>query len=169
MPETMSHTSSTTTPRGRARADSCPDAGTPADESPRPRVTPPSGRVRHSDSRIGVGLAGGFYPAPHRYQLYLSADCPRSLRVRAALDLLGLGGSVAVTQLAPSGGTPDAYASLRRVYEATWHRYDGPLTVPALCDRWTGRVVSNRTADILRDLAGLSETRSATGRDRERA
>ncbi|MFI6493409.1 glutathione S-transferase C-terminal domain-containing protein [Streptomyces sp. NPDC050564] len=106
-------------------------------------------------SRIGVGAAGGFYPAPHRYQLYLSEGCPRSLRLSITLDLLGLKDSVATTILAHPAETPDAFASLRSAYEATWHHYEGPLTAPALCDRWSGRIVSNHTPDILRDLAGL--------------
>ncbi|MEU5701193.1 glutathione S-transferase family protein [Streptomyces aurantiacus] len=109
--------------------------------------------------RIGVGLAGGFYPAPHRYQLYLSEGCQRSLRVSITLALLGLENSTATTVLTRPAETPDAFAALRRAYEATWHHYDGPLTAPALCDRWSGRVVSNHTPDILRDLADLSGLR----------
>ncbi|MEV7085180.1 hypothetical protein AB0O07_04645 [Streptomyces sp. NPDC093085] len=107
-------------------------------------------------SRIGVGAAGGFYPAPHRYGLYLSAGCPRSASVSAVLELLGLTGSVAVTVLTDPVRTPDGFASLRGAYEATAHRYDGPLTVPALRDRWSGRIVSNHVPDILRDLAELA-------------
>ncbi|MGY0055860.1 glutathione S-transferase C-terminal domain-containing protein [Streptomyces sp. LZ34] len=112
-------------------------------------------RPRHTfRSRIGVDVAGGFYPAPHRYQVFLSQGCPRSLRVSITLDLLQLNDSV-TTVFLPS---PAAAGSLRGAYEATWHRYDGPLTVPALCDRWSGRVVSNHTPDILRDIADhLSE------------
>ncbi|MGW1504947.1 glutathione S-transferase C-terminal domain-containing protein [Streptomyces mirabilis] len=106
-------------------------------------------------SRIGVGLAGGFYPAPHRYQLYLAEGCPRSLRITVTLELLGLHDSVPTTLLTLPAETPDAFAALRGAYEATWHHYDGPLTAPALCDRWSGRIVSNHTPDILRDLAGL--------------
>ncbi|MEU6762791.1 glutathione S-transferase C-terminal domain-containing protein [Streptomyces sp. NPDC046853] len=104
-------------------------------------------------SRIGADLAGGFYPAPHRYHLYLSAGCPHSLRVSITLDLLGLRDSVATTLLAPDA--PESSAALdalHRCYEATEHHFDGPLTVPALCDRWSGHVVSNHTPDILRDL-----------------
>lgn len=130
-------------------------------------------RPHRVHSRIGVGLAGGFYPAPHRYQLYLSEGCPCSLRVSITLDLLGLQESVATTLLelptktaetAGAGettetgettGASDSFAALRGAYEATWHHYDGPLTVPALCDRWSGRIVSNHTPDILHDLAGL--------------
>ncbi|MFF1922586.1 glutathione S-transferase family protein [Streptomyces sp. NPDC058221] len=112
----------------------------------------PSSRIH---SRIGVGLAGGFYPAPHRYELFLSARCPRSLRISITLGLLGLQDSVATTLVGHPAETPEALASLRSAYEATMHHYDGPLTAPALCDRWSGRIVSNHTPDILRDLAGL--------------
>lgn len=148
---------------------------------PRPRLTAPA-RARQFRGRIGSEAAGGFYPEPHRYQVYLTAGCPLSLRVSITLDLLGLRDSVATTLTAPSsdpasttgsttaattGSTtppfpaptsapasaPGGPASLRSAYEATVHHYDGPLTVPALCDRWTGRVVSNHTPDILRDLA----------------
>ncbi|MFJ3222227.1 glutathione S-transferase C-terminal domain-containing protein [Streptomyces sp. NPDC086783] len=199
MPETLSHASSTSTPRtgtpepGTADptgpgacsgggdtpgAQSAPaesaDAGAPArcassfrataplDALPRPRGAGSAGAQQHVHNRIGVGLAGGFYPAPHRYQLYLSPDCPRSLRVAVTVDLLGLGDFVATLPASPGApGGPDCSASLRRAYEATWHHYDGPLAVPALCDRWTGRVVSNHTPDILRDLAGLADRTGA--------
>ncbi|PWI41553.1 glutathione S-transferase C-terminal domain-containing protein [Streptomyces sp. ICBB 8177] len=101
-------------------------------------------------ARIGDLRARGFYPAPHRYHLYLEQDCPRSLRVSITLALLGLQDVVGVTVLSSSDEGAEA---LRRAYDATWYRYRGPLTVPALCDQWTGRVVSNHTPDILRDLA----------------
>lgn len=104
-------------------------------------------------SRIGADLAGGFYPAPHRYHLYLSSGCPHSLRVSITLDLLGLRGSVTTTLLTPDT-TPAVLDDLHRYYEATEHHFDGPLTVPALCDRWSGHVVSNHTPDILGDLTG---------------
>ncbi|MGW5180534.1 glutathione S-transferase family protein [Streptomyces sp. NPDC004082] len=193
MPETLSHASSTSTPRtgtpepgttdptgacsgvgdtpgtqsspaesadagAPARCASSFRAAAPLDALPRPRGAGSAGAQQHVHNRIGVGLAGGFYPAPHRYQLYLSPDCPRSLRVAVTVDLLGLGDFVATLPAGPAApGGPDCSASLRRAYEATWHHYDGPLAVPALCDRWTGRVVSNHTPDILRDLAGLAD------------
>ncbi|MEU8789086.1 cell envelope biogenesis protein OmpA [Streptomyces sp. NPDC048643] len=165
MPETASRGSSTagSRPCGQSSTTHTDDgeglftrAGGP---SPSPSATrsrtsvPPLPRTAHS--RIGVGLAGGFYPAPHRYEVYLAASCPRSLRISITLGLLGLTNSVATTLLTHPAGTPDAFASLRRAYEATEHHYDGPFTAPALCDRWTGRIVSNDTSDILRDLTGL--------------
>jgi putative glutathione S-transferase len=105
--------------------------------------------------RIGTGPSGGFYPSPHRYHVYLSPGCPLSLRVSITLGLLRLEGSVGTTVLPGPAGACDALAAaaLRTAYETTRHHYDGPLAVPALCDRWSGRVVSNHTSDILDDLA----------------
>ncbi|MGW7069010.1 glutathione binding-like protein [Streptomyces sp. NPDC054855] len=137
MPETTSH---------RSRPTSLTDPYSP--HEPVPGGSCPAA-IR---SRIGADLAGGFYPAPHRYHLYLSAGCPRSLRVSVTLDLLGLRESVTTTLLTPHA-TAAALDSLHRCYQATEHHFDGPLTVPALCDRWSGHVVSNHTPDILRDLA----------------
>ncbi|WP_328492674.1 cell envelope biogenesis protein OmpA [Streptomyces sp. NBC_00414] len=151
MPETVSRGASTGTFATAART---PVTDTPACSGAAPSATARPHRFR---GRIGVGLAGGFYPAAHRYQLYLSEGCQRSLRVSITLALLGLENSTATTVLTRPAETPDAFAALRRAYEATWHHYDGPLTAPALCDRWSGRVVSNHTPDILRDLADLAE------------
>ncbi|MFF2463606.1 glutathione S-transferase C-terminal domain-containing protein [Streptomyces mirabilis] len=147
MPETASRSSSTD------NTNACSQSSFASGHRPKAAVTSPlPHRLR---SRIGVGLAGGFYPAPHRYELFLSASCPHSLRISITLGLLGPTDSVATTLLAHPAETPDAFASLRRAYEATVHHHDGPLTAPALCDRWSGRIVSNHTPDILRDLAGL--------------
>ncbi|MEW2567342.1 cell envelope biogenesis protein OmpA [Streptomyces sp. NPDC047070] len=157
MPETVSRGSSTGTFATAARTAV---TGAPACGTVPPSATARPHRFR---GRIGVGLAGGFYPAPHRYQLYLSEGCQRSLRVSITLALLGLENSTATTVLTRPAETPDAFASLRRAYEATWHHYDGPLTAPALCDRWSGRVVSNHTPDILRDLTDLAGLRDDEG------
>ncbi|MEW1718209.1 glutathione S-transferase C-terminal domain-containing protein [Streptomyces sp. NPDC093109] len=154
MPETASRSAGTATSRGCQQSSSV--------SGPRPGTTGARTRPYRFRSRIGVGLAGGFYPAPHRYDLYLSASCPRSLRISITLRLLGLEDSVATTLLTHPGETPEAFASLRGAYEATVYHYDGPLTAPALRDRWSGRIVSNRTTDILHDLAGpLSGTDGA--------
>lgn len=156
MPETVSRGSSSTdtftTAASRPSTSHSSGCGTAAGGT---SVPVPATRPHRIRGRIGVGLAGGFYPAPHRYQLYLSEACPYSGRVAVVLDLLGLKGALTTTVLKLPAETPDGFASLRGAYEATWHHYDGPLTAPALCDRWSGRVVSNHTPDILRDLAGL--------------
>ncbi len=103
--------------------------------------------------RIGSDLTGGFYPAPHRYHLYLARGCPRSQRIMITLRLLDLDDAIGTTFLPPATDSPEDLAPLRAAYETTRHHYDGPLTAPALCDRWSGRVVSNHTPDILDDLA----------------
>lgn len=167
MPETASRSSRSSSSRNSgSRGSGSRGSGTgnsltcgPISSGPVPCAAPlrPAAAAQPTriHSRIGVGLAGGFYPAPHRYELFLSASCPRSLRVSITLGLLGLKDSVATTLLGNPAETPAASASLRSAYEATVHHYDGPLTAPALCDRWSGRIVSNHTPDILRDLAGL--------------
>ncbi|WP_169317100.1 glutathione S-transferase C-terminal domain-containing protein [Actinacidiphila oryziradicis] len=114
---------------------------------------PHPGPPPHFRARIGADPGGGYYPAAHRYHLYLSLGCPLSLRVSITLGLLGLEDSVSTTFLPSPAGACDALTALRTAYETTWHHYDGPLTVPALCDVWSGRVVSNHTPDILDDLA----------------
>ncbi|WP_234010297.1 cell envelope biogenesis protein OmpA [Streptomyces sp. SPB074] len=140
-------------------------SGTLAPSSPAlPLCTPAAARhgaglprVREADEpvvreRIGVAGGHGFYPVPHRYALYLTPRRADTLRVAVTVRLLGLADTLALVPL-EGPGTP-AHESLRRAYEATRRHYAGPLAVPALCDRWTGRVVSNHTPDILRDLHG---------------
>ncbi|MFJ4780148.1 hypothetical protein [Streptomyces sp. NPDC088762] len=111
-------------------------------------VLPPTGPAPALRGRIGAG----FSPVPRRYRLYLSAGCPRSLRVAAALAAEGLADAVPATVLGP--GADDT--ALRHAYEAAGHHFDGPLTVPALVDTWSGRVVSDHTPDILDDLRFLA-------------
>ncbi|MBT2447351.1 hypothetical protein J7F03_09745 [Streptomyces sp. ISL-43] len=61
---------------------------------------------------------------------------------------------MALTVLPPGSGSA-AHEGLRRAYEAAGHHHDGALTVPALCDGWSGRVVSHHTPDMLEDLRRL--------------
>ncbi|MFD3547695.1 hypothetical protein ACFWUW_19185 [Streptomyces sp. NPDC058655] len=112
---------------------------------PRPAPAPaPRGRI-----------GAGFCPAPYRYHLYLAAGCPRSEQVAEAHARLGLQDTLAATVLGADSRAP-GHTALRRAYEAAGHHYGGTLTVPALCDTWSGRVVSNHTPDILEDLHFLS-------------
>ncbi|MEV7557096.1 hypothetical protein [Streptomyces sp. NPDC089795] len=115
--------------------------------TPLPRTGPaPAPR-----GRIGAG----FSPVPHRYHLYLRVGCPHSLRVTDTLTELRLARSITTTVL---GTDPRAaeYTALRLAYEAAGHHFDGTLTVPALVDGWSGRVVSDHTPDILDDLRLLA-------------
>ncbi|WP_404961138.1 hypothetical protein [Streptomyces sp. 147326] len=138
-------------------------------------VLPRTGPAPALRGRIGAG----FSPVPHRYRLYLRPDCPRSRRVAAALAALGIEDSVATTVLGTGTGTgagtgagtetdtlagtgagrgteAAGYTALRLAYEAAGHHFDGTLTVPALVDTWSGRVVSDHTPDILDDLHFLA-------------
>ncbi|WP_405441770.1 hypothetical protein OG373_31600 [Streptomyces avidinii] len=119
---------------------------------PRTRtVLPRTGPAPAPRGRIGAG----FSPVPHRYHLYLCADCPRSQQVTAALAALGLADSITATVLGTDPRRAE-YTALRLAYEATGHHFDGALTVPALVDTWSGRVVSDHTPDILDDLRFLA-------------
>ncbi|MER6202914.1 hypothetical protein ABT234_36775 [Streptomyces sp. NPDC001586] len=130
-------------------------------------VLPRTGPAPAPRGRIGAG----FSPVPHRYRLYLRADCPRSRQVAAALAVLGLEDSVATTVLGTgtgagtdigsgsgigSGIESAGYTALRLAYEAAGHHFDGTVTVPALVDTWSGRIVSDHTPDILDDLHFLA-------------
>lgn len=154
MPQT--HAQTTAQPHAQ------PHAQTPAQTAAQPHAqTPDQARVpAPARTRQPQGLRGrigtGFSPEPHRYRVYVAADdCPRCLGVTAAFAALGLADTVALTVLRP-GCDPAGHEELRRAYEATGHDHDGTLTVPALCDGWSGRVVSNHTGDILEDLRRLS-------------
>ncbi|WP_330295335.1 hypothetical protein [Streptomyces sp. NBC_00503] len=128
-------------------------------QSPAPTHAQPQPQARLR-GRIGAG----FSPVPHRYRVFLAADdCPHCRGVAAALAEPGLRDAVAVTVLGSSTDSDSdtrtdsaGHQALRRAYEASGHHHDGPLTVPALCDGWSGRVVSNHTPDILEDLRRLS-------------
>jgi putative glutathione S-transferase len=103
--------------------------------------------------RIGQDARSGHYAVPHRYRLHLSTACPDGLRLAVGHSLLGLHGSCPVTVLpavpdCPGGG----HSALRPLYEASAHHYTGPALAPVLSDDWSGRIVSTRAGDILRDL-----------------
>jgi putative glutathione S-transferase len=103
--------------------------------------------------RIGSGPASGFYPAPQRYQLYLSRSCPHCLRIAVTHSLLSLADTVPLTVLPALPDAGGGYTALNSLYEATWHGHTGPAAAPVLSDGWTGRIVSNHAPDIMRDLA----------------
>ncbi|WEO94043.1 glutathione S-transferase C-terminal domain-containing protein [Streptomyces sp. FXJ1.172] len=103
--------------------------------------------------RIGQDARSGHYAVPHRYRLHLSTACPDGLRLAVGHSLLGLDDSCPVTLLP---AVPDCagggHAVLRPLYEASAHHYTGPALAPVLSDDWSGRIVSTRARDILRDL-----------------
>ncbi|WP_151770021.1 glutathione S-transferase C-terminal domain-containing protein [Streptomyces abyssomicinicus] len=115
-------------------------------------ATPPSA-VPSFRGRIGRDARSGYYAASHRYRLHLSLSCPDCLQIAVTHGLLGLDDTLPLTLLpavpdAPGGG----HRALRPLYEASSHLYPGPAVAPVLSDRWTGRIVSTHTPDILRDM-----------------
>ncbi|MEU6511142.1 glutathione S-transferase C-terminal domain-containing protein [Streptomyces sp. NPDC046942] len=103
--------------------------------------------------RIGRDARSGHYAVPHRYRLHLSTACPDGLRLAVGHSLLGLGDSCPVTVLpAVPDGPGGGHTALGPLYEASAHHYTGPALAPVLSDDWSGRIVSTRARDILRDL-----------------
>ncbi|MFJ3899864.1 glutathione S-transferase C-terminal domain-containing protein [Streptomyces sp. NPDC090083] len=104
--------------------------------------------------RIGRDARSGHYAVPGRYRLHLSTACPDGLRVAVTHSLLGLDTVCPVTLLPAVPDDPeDGHSVLRPLYEASAHRYPGPIVGPVLSDGWSGRIVSTHAPDILRDLA----------------
>ncbi|MEU6061012.1 glutathione S-transferase C-terminal domain-containing protein [Streptomyces sp. NPDC047097] len=104
--------------------------------------------------RIGAAERSGYPPVPHRYRLHLTPSCTNGLRIAVTHNLLDLAGTLPATRLPAVPDTPDGtgYLALRPLYQASAHRYLGPLAGPVLSDDWTGRIVSTHTPDILDDL-----------------
>ncbi|MDV9192768.1 glutathione S-transferase C-terminal domain-containing protein [Streptomyces sp. SR27] len=114
----------------------------------------PASAVPAFRGRIGRDVHSGHYAAPHRYRLHVAPSAPGCLRIALTHSLLGLDDTLPLTVLPETPDTPDGgYAALRPLYEASAYLYEGPAAAPVLSDRWTGRIVSTHTPDILRDLA----------------
>ncbi|MFF0157193.1 glutathione S-transferase C-terminal domain-containing protein [Streptomyces sp. NPDC005263] len=103
--------------------------------------------------RIGRDARSGHYAVPGRYRLHLSTACPDGLRIAIAHGLLGLDTVCPVTFLPAVPDSPDGgHSALRRLYEASAHRYTGPAVAQVLSDDWSGRIVSTNAPDIMLDL-----------------
>ena len=110
---------------------------------------------------------GEFAPAPNRYVIYVSYACPWAQRQLIVRELKGLQDVIGVAIVDPvrdargwafrSGDslTLDPYNGftlLREAYDATEPGYPGHISVPALWDTVTKRLVSNNFPDISIDL-----------------
>ena len=125
--------------------------------------------------RMGSGFRGRIEPEADaefpaeagRYHLYVSMACPWSHRTTILRSLKGLTDIITVTQMEPlvgeeswkidtSGYDPEAGVPrdefAYQVYLRSDPKYTGPITVPILLDKKTGRIVSNDSADIMRML-----------------
>jgi putative glutathione S-transferase len=119
------------------------------------------------DGRIADDDSTGFRAEPGRYHLYFSLYCPWAQRPLIALKLRGLDGVVTSSAVDPvrdgrgwafrdgPGYGPDpvrGFTFLREAYLATDPSFDGHVSVPALWDRTTGRLVSNHYPTLTIDL-----------------
>ena len=138
---------------------------------------PPAGAYRREgnltsliypiDGRISDDGSTNFAAESGRYHLYFSLYCPWAQRPLIALKLRGLEQVVSWSAVDPvrdgrgwafregAGHGPDpvnGFTLLRDAYLATDPTFDGHISVPALWDRATGRLVSNHYATMTVDL-----------------
>ena len=110
------------------------------------------------------------YPAvAGRYHLYVSLACPWASRTVIVRHLLGLEDIIGLTVVDPvrdkrgwafrdgpgtSRDLVNGFAFLSEAYQATDPAFDGRVTVPALWDKQTHRIVNNSEDDICRMFDG---------------
>nr|MDT0661415.1 glutathione S-transferase C-terminal domain-containing protein [Micromonospora sp. DSM 115978] len=124
--------------------------------------------VRSDSPPDGGPDAHGRWPlAAGRYRLVWSRACPWAHRSRIVRGLLGLDGAISLAtvdpirdergwrfSLDPDGRDPVlGIAYLAEAYRATDPGYAGRVTVPALIDTATGRVVTNDFPQLTLDLS----------------
>ena len=105
---------------------------------------------------------GGFPVEADRYHLFLSPACPWSHRAALMRVLMGLEDVISVSHSLPFMGeeswrmNPEGAllsdTFLFETYLRSDPHYTGPVTVPVLWDKKTGRIVNNESADIMRML-----------------
>jgi len=112
--------------------------------------------------RITADGSSGFPAEAGRYHLYVSLACPWAHRTIIVRNQKGLADAISLSVVDPlrdergwrfGPDFPDplghGWSYLAEAYRATDPSFDGRVTVPALWDTKTGRVVNNESADIL--------------------
>ena len=115
--------------------------------------------------RMTANGSSGYRAEPGRYHLYIAWGCPWAQRTAIVRKLMGLEDVVSLSYVdderdgrgwafrARRGADPvNGFALLAEAYEATEPGYGGHVSVPALWDRQTGKLVSNNFPDITIDL-----------------
>jgi glutathionyl-hydroquinone reductase len=144
----------------------------PADRRPLHRF---AGRVV-APGDDGAAAPGRVVAEPGRFHLYAARFSPWSHRSLLVVSLAGLEDVVSVSYVhperdargwafrEPTGEDPvNGFTLLREAYEATEPGFDGHVSVPALWDRATDRVVSNTPGTLDVDLATAFSEWSTTG------
>jgi glutathionyl-hydroquinone reductase len=123
-------------------------------------------RNRFAD-RITADGSSGYPVEPGRYRLVWCPACPWSHRAMIVRGLLGLGDVISLATvdpirdergwrftLDPAGRDPVlGIEYLAEAYRAADPNYDGRVTVPAIVDTTTGKVVTNDFPQITLDFA----------------
>src|SRR5580693_2891885 len=128
--------------------------------------------------RITADGSSGYRAEPGRYHLYISWGCPWAQRTAIVRKLKGLEDVVSLSYVDDvrdgrgwafrehRGPDPvNGFTLLAEAYEATEPGYDGHVSVPALWDRETGKLVSNNFPDITIDLDTQFEAFARTSLD----
>jgi putative glutathione S-transferase len=123
--------------------------------------------VYEIDDRVSDDGKTGYLAEPDRYHLYVALTCPWAQRALIALIERGLDRVVTWSAVDPTrdgrgwafrwgqGFGPDpvnGFALLQEAYLATNREYSGHISVPALWDRHSGRLVSNHYETLTHDL-----------------
>jgi putative glutathione S-transferase len=139
-----------------------------------PAETGKAGNFQRVDSvfrdRITADGSSGFKAEPGRYHLYVAHGCPWAHRTLIYRNLKGLQDIISVAYSVPGlrtqgwtfeedprfpDCTPDkvnGFHYLHEAYTASDADYTGKVTVPALWDKKTKRIVNNESPDIIRML-----------------
>jgi putative glutathione S-transferase len=147
-----------------------------------PTQTGPAGEFRRPDSRfrerITADGSSGFKAEAGRYHLYVVYNCPwahrtlifralkkldRAITVAYALDGVRDNGWTYESRAEYPECIPDTvngFHYLHEAYTATDPRYTGKVTVPALWDTKSKRIVNNESSEIIRmfnsEFAGIA-------------
>jgi glutathionyl-hydroquinone reductase len=122
---------------------------------------------RYIGTRITADGRDGFPVEPGRYRLVVSRACPWASRAIVVRRLLGLEDALSMGVAGPTHderswtfdldpGGRDPVLGIERLQEAYFARfpgYDRGITVPAIVDTTTGKVVTNDYAQITLDLS----------------
>lgn len=128
---------------------------------------------------ITVDGSSGFAAEAGRYHLYVAYACPWAHRTIIFRKLKGLEDIIGMTVVDPirdgrgwaftdAGGGPDplnGFRFLAEAYHATDPGFDGRVTVPALWDKKTGRIVNNESSEIIRMLNSEFDAWGRAGTD----
>lgn len=143
----------------------------PAGQAQFARETTADGEFVRQESHFRLCVtrdgSSGFRAEPGRYHLYVSLACPWAHRTIIVRRLKGLEDVVSMSVVDPvrdergwrfgegDGFGPDplnGFDYLSEAYLRSDPAFDGRVTVPALWDRESSRIVCNESADIIRML-----------------